>query len=152
MLHGRALTRTARRFLCTADSYRGPGGLSAREIMAKMHEVGARDAGLSAEKAKDVGRAAAERLATAGKPKASKAEAAIPRSELEALSAQELVALLVARGIEFGDCTQQAQLLERAILHLGAKEKARHHPAYSQRHPSAGRVGGMPVDRSRAKT
>ena len=143
------------RSLCTADSFYGPGGLSARQIMSKLHEVHARDAGLTKEEAREVGRVTADARAAASsaRPAGSpSADGTIPRAELEAMSVTKLVSLLVARGVDFSDCAERQMLIDRALLHLGEREKvpsvARHHPVYQARPVQ---LKGVAVDRSRAK-
>ena len=149
--------RLLRRQLCTADSYKGPGGLSAREIMGKIHEAKARDAGVQREHAREVGKRAADLSAdaarAAAKPTADNGSeaASIPLQKLQNMGTADLVQLLVARGINFSDCREHSALLERASVRLGARpqQRANHHPAF-QREVPASHLRGMAVDRSSA--
>ena len=147
-----------RSLVCKADSFKGPGGLSAREIMSRMHEAEARDKGVPKPQAQDLGRAAAE--ASASQRRAAEASssqqnasksAQVPIRILQASSAMDLVQMMVARGVDFSDCAQPDALLSRAIATIGEKPssrpKARHHPAYQRASPDA-HLKGTAVDRS----
>ena len=147
-------TRGIRTLCSAADSYRGPGGLSARDIMSKIHEAKARDAGVRQEHAAEIGRRAAEQRAAASKQDAAQRESATPVNleRLQAMSTSELVQLLVQRGIQFSDCYEHVDLLARARTTLGESrgKVARHHPAYQAAVP-ASRLRGAAVDRSSAE-
>ena len=152
-MRGQCLSSAWRRFLC-ADSYHGPGGLSARQIMAKIQEAKARDSGMRRDEAHDAGMAAADRAASvqASRAAATRHANAIPRAKLQMMRTPELVQLLVARGIDFGDCYEHSQLLERASVRLGvvkAAAGATHHPAY-QKPPPAAHLRGQAVSRGGA--
>lgn len=136
------------RTLCNADNFKGPGGLSARDIMAKIQEAKARDAGVQPAYAKEIGRAAAARAASAQKAAAPPPEAStstVSVGRLQAMSSAELVSLLVSRGVEFSDCYEHQDLLDRAIGRLGESKVPRHHPAAGGR---ANQARGKAVDRS----
>ena len=138
------------RTFCNADAYKGPGGLSARDIMAKIQEAKARDAGVQPVYAKEIGRAAAARAASAQKaaappPEASTRTVLVPVGRLQAMSSAELVSLLVSRGVEFSDCYEHQDLLNRAVGRLGESKVPRHHPAAGGR---ATQARGKAVDRS----
>jgi hypothetical protein len=136
------------RTLCNADNFKGPGGLSARDIMAKIQEAKARDAGVQPAYAKEIGRAAAARAASAQKAAAPPPEAStstVSVGRLQAMSSAELVSLLVSRGVEFSDCYEHQDLLDRAIGRLGESKVPRHHPAAGGR---ATQARGKAVDRS----
>ena len=136
------------RTLCNADNFKGPGGLSARDIMAKIQEAKARDAGVQPAYAKEIGRAAAARAASAQKAAAPPPEAStstVSVGRLQAMSSAELVSLLVSRGVEFSECYEHQDLLDRAIGRLGESKVPRHHPAAGGR---ANQARGKAVDRS----
>ena len=148
------------RWICSADSYHGPGGLSARQIMAKVQEAERRDAGCSPQHAQQAGAAAADMAADRARSRASQAAShnrplTVPKEVLEQMSVPDLVSLLVARGVAFSDITDERELVARAIDALGELPKsantgARHHPAYAQS-PAAAHLRGKAVDRSAAE-
>ena len=154
-----------RRAVCTADEYRGPGGLTARELMAKIQEASERDSGKSLADAAAAGRAAADlAAAAAARGRAHKADASstssddvMPLATLQAMSTHELVSLLVAKGADFSDCREHGALLERATTVLGPRSStgsrhARGLPAYCKQkyvHVPASSLRGKAVSRGR---
>ena len=72
-----------------ADSYRGPGGLTARQIFSAVRSSEARD--------RRAGPAAAAAAPADRRPKKA----------LEEMDGRELVALLHSRGVSFTDCLEK---------------------------------------------
>ena len=104
---GRIAPQQRRRSLATdPDSYYGPGGLSARQIMDELQKNRAKEA--------EAARKSPPRATASEAPGAAR----VSEAELSKLSSRELREKLVARHVDISDCFERADLLQRARAHL----------------------------------
>ena len=97
------------------DSFYGPGGLSARQIMDELQKSRAKEA----EAARAAGsRSTSQQKAQKATAQSEESVARMSEAELMQLTSKELRQRLQERQVDISDCFERADLVERARSHL----------------------------------
>ena len=125
-----ASLRIVRRFVASsssgsssaADSYFGPGGLSARQIFEKVRESRHKEAAYARQQQHQQQSTKRPSSREQEQEQQEQQEQSVPSSmtqeELSAATSKQLRAALIARDVDVTDCFERSDLVARARLHL----------------------------------